>query len=65
MHTPLMPVAIIVISLLSMLTCYLIAKSRSADRRFWLLMGLFLGPLAIPFAFFARPQTKDRDGAAG
>jgi hypothetical protein len=48
-------------SLLSMLACWLIARSRSADTRFWAWAGLLLGPLAIPFAFFARPlQPRDR-----
>jgi NhaP-type Na+/H+ or K+/H+ antiporter len=51
--------ALIIISLLSVLACYLIARSRSANIPFWVLMGLLLGPLAIPFAFFAKPKTKD------
>jgi hypothetical protein len=48
---------LIIISLISMAACYAIAKSRSADRVYWVLMGLLLGPLAIPFAFFAKPKT--------
>ena len=55
-HTRIMP-GLILASLLSALVCYLVAKSRSADRRFWLLMGLILGPLAIPFVFFVRPKS--------
>jgi hypothetical protein len=51
--------ALIVISLLSILACCLIARSRSADIRFWALMGLLLGPLAIPFALFSKPKAKD------
>jgi len=39
----------------SMLVCWLVARSREADTRFWLLAGLLLGPVAIPFVFFAKP----------
>jgi hypothetical protein len=53
--------ALIIASLLSMLACYLIARSRNADRVFWILTGLLLGPLAIPFAFFARPTSRSVD----
>jgi len=45
---------LVIIALLSAGGCYLISRSRSADRRFWVLMGLLLGPAAIPFAFFAK-----------
>ncbi len=48
---------LVIVTMLSMLSCYMIAKVRSADRFFWTLMGLLLGPLAIPFAFFARPKA--------
>lgn len=47
--------ALIGLSVFSMLVCWLIARRRKADAAFWVLMGLVLGPLAIPFAFFARP----------
>jgi len=53
--------ALIIVSLLSMLACYLIARSRNADRGFWILMGLLLGPLAIPFVFFAKPTSRSVD----
>ncbi len=46
---------LIILSMASALVCYLIARSRSADRRYWTVLGLCLGPLAIPFAFFAGP----------
>lgn len=53
-----MPGLLIALALVSVVTCYLIARSRSADTLFWILMGLVLGPLAIPFAFFARPKKR-------
>ena len=42
--------------LISMAACYGIAKSRSADTKFWLVMGILFGPLAVPFAFFSKPR---------
>lgn len=54
---------LVIVTLLSMVVCYLIARSRSANRQFWVVMGLLLGPLAIPFAFFSKPKT-DSSGAS-
>ena len=34
--------------------CYFIARQRLADHRFWSVMGIAFGPLAIPFVFFSR-----------
>jgi hypothetical protein len=45
---------LIVVNVLSMVTCFLIAKSRKADSGYWLVMGLLFGPFAIPFVFFAK-----------
>ncbi len=52
---------LIVVTLLSMVACYFVSGSRSADRRFWVLMALLFGPLAIPFAFFARPAGNSKE----
>jgi hypothetical protein len=50
---------LIIGTLLCAATCYFIAKSRSADTVFWTVMGLLLGPIAIPFAFFSKPVKRD------
>jgi len=55
-----MIVWLIIATLVSMAVCYQIARSRSADYRFWIVMGLLLGPLAIPLVFFSKPQDRDR-----
>lgn len=34
--------------------CYYIARRRQANYRFWSMMGIAFGPLAIPFVFFSR-----------
>jgi hypothetical protein len=46
------------LSMLSMLICYQIARWRKADRWYWLFAGLLFGPLAIPFAFFSSPNQR-------
>lgn len=56
---------LVIVTLLSMLACYLIARSRSGDRRFWVIVGLLFGPLAIPFAFFAKPKTDPGEHSPG
>ena len=48
---------LLIVTLLSAWACYLIAQSRSADRLFWTVLGLLIGPFAIPFAFFSKPKT--------
>jgi hypothetical protein len=47
--------AIPAIFIASMFACHAIAKSRGAKPVFWVVMGALFGPLAIPFAFFAKP----------
>ena len=49
---------ILIVTGLSMLACYQIVNARSGDRVFWVLMALLFGPFAIPFAFFAKPQSE-------
>jgi hypothetical protein len=50
--------ALILIALASILLLYAIAVRRGADRKFWILMGLLFGPLAIPFVFFSKRKAK-------
>lgn len=47
---------LILLNLLSMAICYQIARSRKANRWYWLFAGLLFGPFAIPFVFFAGPN---------
>ena len=35
---------------------YFIAAKRNADTRFWLVMGVLFGPLALPFVFMAKTK---------
>lgn len=36
--------------------CYSVAKNRSADVPFWVVMGLLFGPFALPFVFMAKAK---------
>jgi hypothetical protein len=54
--------AILVLALLllvSVVACVAIAKQRGGNPVFWGVMGLLFGPLAIPFAFLARPKRRE------
>ena len=50
---------LIIISFFFAGTLYLIAEKRGADKVFWAIMGLFFGPFAIPFIFFAKRIDAD------
>ncbi len=52
------PAILLTLSLLSMLLLYLIAGRRGANRKFWVIMGLLFGPLALPFVFFSRKKNR-------
>lgn len=45
-------------SILCGFICYFIARQRRANYVFWSVMGIALGPLAIPFSLFARPVVS-------
>lgn len=52
-----MVIAILVlVTVVSIVACHMIAASRGGNGVFWGTMGLVFGPLAIPFAFRARPR---------
>jgi len=48
-------VILIIINLISMALCFYVAQSRKANKRFWLIASLLVGPFAIPFVFFSKP----------
>lgn len=54
-----LPIVMILATAASAYVCYTIAKERRADARFWVWMGIVLGPLAIPFVFFSKPEKND------
>ncbi len=55
-----MVVAILVlVTLVSIVSCHMIAASRGGNAVFWGVMGFLFGPLAIPFAFRAKPRVVE------
>jgi hypothetical protein len=48
---------LIALNIASIFVCHFIAKSRGAKPVFWGVMGAVFGPLAIPFAFMAKPTS--------
>lgn len=52
---------ILLITLVSAVICYEIAKSRSANKLYWTVMGVLFGPFAIPFAMMARPMSDSSE----
>ena len=53
-------IAIIVIgTLASIVACHMIAASRGGNAVFWGTMGFLFGPIAIPFAFRAKPKPVE------
>ncbi|UAA37831.1 hypothetical protein KIH87_14135 [Paraneptunicella aestuarii] len=49
-------IMLLLLTLLSIGCTYWIAKRRHADVRFWIMMALLFGPLALPFVLFARSK---------
>lgn len=50
----------LLLHVLSILICYVVAKSRGVKPRFWGIMGFIFGPFAIPFVFFSKPKPKPK-----
>ncbi len=51
--------SLLIFSILCVYVCYSVAKGKGANVRFWVIMGLLLGPLAVPFVFFAKKVKED------
>jgi hypothetical protein len=50
--------ALVMLNILCVYLCYIIARDRGGDARFWGWVGLLFGPFAVPLAFFAKPKIK-------
>ena len=49
---------LVAINLLCIYVCYVIAKERGGNTRFWGCMAVLFGPFAVPFVFFTKPKEK-------
>jgi 4-amino-4-deoxy-L-arabinose transferase-like glycosyltransferase len=50
--------ALVILTVFCSALCHYIAKKRGAKPVFWAAMGALLGPIALPFVFFSKPQFK-------
>jgi len=50
-------ILLIIVLILCALICYFVAKMRHADTVYWIILGLALGPFAIPFVFFSKSKA--------
>jgi len=48
-------IGIFAVNIVCIVVCHQLAKSRGAKPVFWGVMGALFGPLAIPFAYMAKP----------
>jgi ethanolamine transporter EutH len=55
-----LPAVLIFGTLASAYVCYIVAKERHANARFWVWAGVLLGPFAIPFVFFSKPAKSNK-----
>lgn len=51
---------LLVVFVICTAVCYLVAKKKNADTPFWVVMGIMLGPLAVPAVFFSKPKPIPR-----
>jgi hypothetical protein len=54
-------IQLLVLMAVSAVFCALVARRRGANVGLWLVLGLLLGPLAVPFVFFSRVTPQQRD----
>ena len=53
---PFVLIAVVLVTLASIVACHWIARARGGNAVFWGVMGAVFGPFAIPFAFLAKPK---------
>ena len=49
---------LVAITVVSVGICYYAARQRGLSKPFWVFMGAFLGPIALPFVFLAKSKGK-------
>jgi len=51
-------IALLVVTIASVVICHTVAKRRGLKPIFWGVMGAIFGPLAVPFVFLVKPQSQ-------
>ncbi|RLW69533.1 MAG: hypothetical protein B6D71_09875 [gamma proteobacterium symbiont of Stewartia floridana] len=54
-------IVLLIVTLGSAILCHRIAKKRGGNGAVWGLIGLLLGPIAIPFVFLVRPKPGNTE----
>ena len=49
---------LLVVTLFSVVVTYWVVERREGDVRFWVLLACLMGPLMLPFVFFAKPKDQ-------
>lgn len=53
----------ILVTMVSMMSAYSMAKKKGANQKFWVLMALLFGPLILPFILFSSSTEVDEKGS--
>jgi hypothetical protein len=49
------------LTVISVIICYYAAEQRGLSKPYWVFMGAFLGPLAVPFVFLAKSKRTNNN----
>jgi hypothetical protein len=52
----------LLITVVSAWICYKTAKVKNLNVQLWVVLALFIGPLALPFIYFVKPKRSDSPG---
>ena len=52
-------IIVLLITVVSAWICYKTAKAKNLNAQLWVVLALFIGPLAIPLVYFAKPKSLD------
>ena len=54
-----MLILVLLITIVSAWICYKTAKTKNLNAQLWVVLALFIGPLALPLIYFAKPKSID------
>ena len=54
-----MLILVLLITIVSAWICYKTAKTKNLNVQLWVVLALFIGPLALPLIYFAKPKSID------
>lgn len=57
--------ALTVLTLVSVYICYRLAREKNRSTQSWVVIACLVGPLAIPFIYWAKPLNTDNNNKIG